>query len=224
LFIGSTFRTRTEGLDAAALDELKGVAIQTQVLALAAVAEGLHRRLFEETKRVPSLSDNKIGKMRRAARQAALPVLTDPPFNDDDRSEFANAIQEAFGHINDQTFLNRMADLLSDARKAIPGIGAAFADWPGAVSAARNILVHQPTLPGDVTADQFVDLLIALSYSIAWVLRTNLLNEAGIDSRTLQEAYRESSVYGHHIANTRTLLEGGPYAAAPELPFSGASV
>jgi hypothetical protein len=112
-----------------------------------------------------------------------------------------------------------MADLLSDARKAIPEIASAFADWPDAVSTARNILAHQPTSPPSITPEQFIDLLVALSYSIAWVLRTNLLNEAGFDPQTLQDAYRDSSSYGHHLANTRSLLNGDPYAAAPASPI-----
>ena len=77
-----------------------------------------------------------------------------------------------------------------------------------------------PTLPPSVTPEQFIDLLVALGYSIAWVLRTNLLNEAGFDPQTLQDAYRDSSSYGHHLANTRSLLNGGPYAAGPALPLT----
>lgn len=212
------FRARTDGLDAAALDELDGVAIQTQVLALAAVAEGLHRRLFDGKRRIPGLSNNKIGKMRRAARGAALPLLPDPQFSDGERAEFANAVQDAFASINEQTFRSRMADLLNDARMAIPEIGAAFADWPDAVSAARNILVHQPALPPSVTSDQFLELLIALSYSISWVLRTNLLNEAGFDPLTLQRAYHDSSAYRHHVTNTRMSLADGPFGADSDVP------
>ena len=64
------FRNRTDGLDAAALDELKGVAKQTQVLMLAAIAEGLHRRLFEEKKRVEALSETRL---RRCVVQQGRP-------------------------------------------------------------------------------------------------------------------------------------------------------
>ena len=98
---------------------------------MAAARRSAHRRLRrEKKKRVERLSDNKIGKMRRAAREAVLSLMPDPTFNDDDRSEFATAIREAFGFINDQTFRSRMADLLSDARKAMPEIAAAFAVSP----------------------------------------------------------------------------------------------
>jgi hypothetical protein len=208
------FRRETQGLDAAVLDELPGVAIQTHVLTLGSVAEGIHRRLFGKGKnRVDRLSNNKIDKMRRAARDAGLALMTGSEFTDDHRTEFGKSISEAFGHINDQTFRSRMDDLLTDARRSIPSLGAGFTDWPDAVSTARNILAHQPSLPDNVDDDQFLDLLIALSYSIAWVLRTNLLNKANFGSDAMQEGYRDSSAYGHHLANTRTLLADGPWAA-----------
>ncbi|QLL08997.1 HEPN domain-containing protein [Mycobacterium vicinigordonae] len=211
------FRGTTQGLDAAVLDELPGVAIQTHVLTLGSVAEGLHRRLFgEDEKRVKGLSSKKIEKMRSLAREAALTKMTQPEFTDEDRAEFGKAINEGFSHINEQTFRSRMNDLLTDAQRSIPSLGRGFADWPDAVSTARNILAHQPSLPKNIDDEQFLDLLIALSYSITWVLRTNMLNKAGFDSPTMQEGYRYSSSYGHHLANTRTLLAGSPWAAAPD--------
>lgn len=208
------FRRATQGLDAAVLDDLPGIAIQTQVLTLASVAEGLHRRLFtDKGKRVKALADSRIAKMRRLAREAALTGMEGSDFTNEDRAEFSKAINEAFGHINEQTFRSRMDDLITDARRSIPSLGAGFADWPDAVSEARNRMAHQPSLPDDVDDRQFLDLLIALNYSIAWVLRTNLLNKAGFDALTMQKGYSDSSSYGHHLANTRSMLAGGPWAA-----------
>lgn len=209
-------RKRTDGLDAAVLDELRGAAIQTQVLTLGSVAEGLHRRLFDEKKRIPSLSPGKTEKLRRAARVAGLELLNDGAFTDNDRAEFADMIQEAFGHINDQTFRRRMADLLQQAQDSIPEIAAPFADWPTAVAYARNTLAHQGTNQDVDQTEQFIDLLIALSYSIAWILRTNLLRRAGFDNATLREAYRLSSAYNHHITNCRRALANGPYGAVEQ--------
>ena len=138
-------RARTDALDAAAIDELDGVAIQTEVLTLGAIAEGLHHRLFDEKKRIPEFTDNHRDKTRRKARQAALELRTDPPFTDADREEFQEMMQDAFSHINDQTFRSRMADLIADAQTSIPNIAAAFDDWPDAVSSARNTLAHEGT-------------------------------------------------------------------------------
>jgi hypothetical protein len=77
----------------------------------------------------------------------------------------------------------------------------------------RNILARQGTQSDADSIDQVYDILIALSYSIAWLLRTVLLVEAGFDAATLQEAYRCSSAYNHHIT-TREICA----AAALTLP------
>jgi hypothetical protein len=147
---------------AAAIAVLDGIAIEAQVLTLAAVAEGLHRKLFDDSER---------------------------------------------------TFRSRMDDLIEDAQGSVPGIAVNFSDWPAAVKDARNTLAHEGTGPGDPSG-QFVDLLIALGYSVPWVLRTVLLKQAGFDAPSLQAGYADSSRYNHHITNTRYLLAGSPYAAS----------
>jgi len=213
-------RKRSGALDAAAIDDFQGVSIQTEVLTLAAVAEGLHRRIFDGRKCVPAISTEDLAETRRAARGAALACLRDldrsdrNPFTADDLAEFKRAMNDSFAFMNELTFRTRMAEIASTAKAAIPDIVTAFADWPKAVKDARNILAHQRALPYSESIDQFYDLLIALTYSIAWVLRTVLLVEAGIDAPTLQAAYRQWSQYTHHLANTRSLLAGSRYAAS----------
>ena len=217
------FRRRSNGLDAAAIDDLRGVAIQTAVLTLAAVAEGLHRRLYPDEKRVAALSRGDLKKAGEAARQAAITAVRDidrsdrTPLLESDLAEFESAMKDAFNHINESTFRTRMTDLMSTAQAAVPNIVTAFAEWPKAVAEARNVLAHQGTESDIDATDQFHDSLIALSYSISWVLRTVLLVEAGFDATTLRDAYRLSSAYNHHITNARNFLRGGPYAA----PSSG---
>jgi hypothetical protein len=105
-----------------------------------------------------------------------------------------------------------MNDLIADAKASIPGIDINFSNWAKAVKDARHTLAHEGTGPADPTG-QFVDLLVALGYSIPWVLRTVLLKQAGFDAPTLQAGYADSSRYNHHITNTRYLLAGSPYAA-----------
>ncbi|MBO0881241.1 MAG: hypothetical protein J2P17_13010 [Mycobacterium sp.] len=212
-------RKRTLGLDAAAIAVLDGMAIEAQVLTLVAGAEGLHRKLFDDKKRVPALEQNDVTQARRAARQAALDRVREidrsgrAPLTDADLTEFKQAINDAFSFLNERTFRSRMSDLIEDAQSSIPGIAVNFSNWPAAVTDARNTLAHRGTGPGDPTG-QFVDLLIALGYSIPWVLRTVLLKQAGFNPPALQAAYADSSRYNHHITNTRYLLAGSPYAAS----------
>lgn len=213
------FRKRSGALDAAAVDSGHGTTIQTEVLTLAAVAEGLHRRLFDKKKRVPALSKSDVKRAKEVARKAAIERLQGldrgqrQPLTEADLDEFKDAMEQAFSFLNEVTFSTRMADLVGMAQSAIPDIVGEFADWPDAVKYARNILAHQGTQPPGETLDQFHDLLIALGYSIAWVLRTVLLVKAGFDGATLQPAYDDYSRYTHHIANVRNLLAGSSYAA-----------
>src|ERR1700733_8795336 len=99
---GIDVRKRTSGLDVAAIAVLDGVAIGAQVLTLAAVAEGLHRKLFDEKKRVPALKPSDVTQTRRAARQAALDRVREidrsgrRPLPDADVAEFKQALNDAF--------------------------------------------------------------------------------------------------------------------------------
>jgi ApeA N-terminal domain 1 len=142
-------RKRTRGLDAAAIAELEGVAIQTEVLALAAVAEGLHRKLFDDKKRVPALEQNDVRQARRAARKVALDSVRDadrsgrPALTGADLAEFKQAINDAFSFLNEPTFRSRMTDLIEDAQSSIPNIAVNFRDWPAAVKHARDTLAHE---------------------------------------------------------------------------------
>ena len=122
-------------------------------------------------------------------------------------------MSDALSRVNGRTLRSRMKDLAKVAEHAVPGITTSFRDWPDAVVYARNILAHQGTKSLD-EFETFLELLIALKYSLAWVLRTVLLDRAGIDPVALQDGYKHSSAYRLHLANVRLhLLASGRHAA-----------
>lgn len=210
-------RTVSDGLDAAVVDELNGVAIQTQVLALSAVAEGLHRKLFSDSaraKRVPAISKEICTQACNAARDAAVAAVAGDQFTNDERAEFGQAVTEALAHVNERTFRSRMQELVGVAERAVPGITESFKNWPDAVVHARNTLAHRATHSLGDEFEASLELLIAVEYSLRWVLRTVLLHRAGIDSAAIQNGYKESSAYRYHLANVRQhLLASGQYVA-----------
>ena len=132
--------------------------------------------------------------------------LAGDQFTEDDRAEFGQAVSEALAHINDRTFRSRMQELVDVAEHSVPGITDSFKDWPGTVVKVRNTLAHHgtPSLGGEFEA--FIDLLIAIKHSLRWVLRTVLLDRAGIDPSTIQDGYKDSSAYGFHLANVKQHL------------------
>jgi hypothetical protein len=210
-------RKDSDGLDAAVIDDRSGDTIQTRVLSLSAVAEGLHRKLFADpahAKRVSAVSKRVCADARDAARAAAVAVLEGDQFTDEDRAEFAKAMDDALSHVNERTFRSRMRDLVDIAERVVPGITESFKDWPDAVCKARNTLAHQGNESLD-DFEMFFELLVAVQYSLVWVLRTVLLDRAGIDPETIQFGYRwNGTAYGMHLANVRShLLASGRYAA-----------
>ncbi|ULP40049.1 hypothetical protein MJO55_28315 (plasmid) [Mycolicibacterium rufum] len=212
------FRRRSNGLDAAALDDLTGVAIQTSVLTLAAVAEGLHRRLYPDKKRVAALSRTDLRAARKAARVAALAAVRSidrddrPELTEADLTAFGEAMNNAFAFINESTFRTMMDDLVGTAVSAVPGIVAEFADWPAAIHSVRNILAHRGTEDDLDAHDGFINTLVAASYSLRWVLRTVLLVQAQVNPANIVGAYELSSAYHHHQTNVRELLAGTTHA------------
>ena len=163
---------------------------------------------------MPAVSKKICANAREAARDAAVAVLAEGQFTDDERAEFGQAVTEKLAHVNDRTFRSRMQDLVDVAGHAVPGITDSFRDWSDAVVNSRNTLAHQGTQSLGDEFEAFIDLLIAVRYSLSWVLRTVLLDHAGIDPSTIQDGYRDSSAYGYHLANVRQhLLASGPFAA-----------
>jgi len=96
------------------------------VLTLAAVAEGLHRRLCHDKKRIPALSTGDLAQIRRGARNAALDRIAEldqsdrQPVTDGDLAELGRAINDSFVYMNGMTFQSTMADLANTAEAAIP--------------------------------------------------------------------------------------------------------
>jgi hypothetical protein len=72
------FRTRTDGLDAAARDELKGVTIQTQVLTLASNRRGPSSTAIRREEACRSVVGQQDYEDGSGSRQAALPLMPDP--------------------------------------------------------------------------------------------------------------------------------------------------
>lgn len=75
-----------------------------------------------------------------------------------DLTAFGEALNSAFGDINESRLRTMMDDLVDTAVAAVPGIVAEFADWPAAIHLVSNILAHRGTRDAH---DQFINTLIA---------------------------------------------------------------
>ncbi|MEU5844508.1 HEPN domain-containing protein [Rhodococcus sp. NPDC047139] len=193
-----------DGLASAVADPVRG-AIQAQALTMCAVAEGLHRRLCPVTSRFPGLSGNARDRVRRAARTAGAEMLEQKGF---DREVSEKALNEALSHFDELPYRRRLEQLQDSAECAVPEIVADFSDWPVQVCSARNQLAHQ-AYTSDASSDGLLLLLIAVDYSLSWVLRTVLLRRAGIPDEVVLRCFDNDARYGLYRANVRSYLDSG---------------
>ncbi|KOS56685.1 HEPN domain-containing protein [Rhodococcus rhodochrous] len=193
-----------DGLASAVADPVRG-AIQAQALTMCAIAEGLHRRLYPATSRFPGLSGKARKDVRRVARTVGVEILEQKGF---DREESEKALNEALSHFDELPYRRRLEQLQGSAECAVPEIVADFSDWPGQVCSARNQLAHQ-AYTSDASSDGLLLLLIAVDYSLSWVLRTVLLRRAGIPDEVVLRCYENDARYGLYRANVRSYLNPG---------------
>lgn len=193
-----------DGLDAAIADDRLADILELRALVLGTIAEGLHRRLFDEKVRFPGLTRAQKKAVRRAGKEAIAQVLTDLGVvtDPDDFTDLVAAL-------NDMTTRQRLADIKSAVDEAIPGLLEDFDDWPGLVKDTRDYLAHWLLDDDD---DDYLppaeDDKMLVYMSLPWVLRTLLLYQAAkLDSNLMRQGYAEKSEYEMFRANVRAIAD-----------------
>lgn len=217
---------KAEGLIEALAGLDESLPIETQVITLAAVAEGMHRRFHCDKVAFPELNKAQRRAVRKAAKDAATAQLAEFGINDHDRID--PALDGPLAQINDMKFRERMRELAEVARCFDPEIVSDFHDWTKSVAEIRNKFVHQlmddddeceqPWNPEEsrVEKQKFYNLATAVGYSLSWVLKLNLLAHGGferglVSSEILQyEPYEYSRAYvASLISDSAARSKGG---------------
>lgn len=206
---------RLDGLAAPIADPMEGVAVQASTLTYVAIAEGLHRRLYTKTKRFPGITNSQFKAIRSTAASAGL--LEFEAVGCVDMEEAKHALDQALGFLNDVTYRNRLAELIMDARRAVPEIVGSFSDWEQLVKTVRNNLAHQP-VSREPMSEKELDEMIAVNYSVPWVLRIVLLQQAGIDDELIGARVNDNIEFQYYLANTRAILSRADAAGPQKKP------
>ncbi|MEV4714665.1 HEPN domain-containing protein [Micromonospora sp. NPDC049374] len=154
--------------------------LETQVLELTTVAEGLHRRLRPDALR---FSDD-IGRAVRDAAAAAAEEI---------RVGSGEAVKGFLAYVQEIGYGQRLLDLAEMTRPVIPEVTGRTSRWKTAVYNARNDFAHRarPDWFDDSDYDQYVTVAL----SVQWLLRTILLIEAGIPASLLHARFQEHEEY-----------------------------
>lgn len=164
--------------------------LQTQVLVVTPLVEGLHRRMpktFEQSK-FARASPSVLKRIKEASRRAARVTATNRR-NLDPRQVHV-AVMDSVSHFDDVDYVQRATDLMTTVCAVIPEIAESVADLPEHLTKAHHEMAHQLPLNEENEPLEVRNLRWLVVANITpWLLRGLLLLEAGIDPSVLHDRY-----------------------------------
>jgi hypothetical protein len=164
--------------------------LQTQVLVVTPLVEGLHRRMpetFEQSK-FAGASPSALKRIKEAARRAARVTATGRRKLDPQQVHVA--VMNAVSRFDDVDYVQRATDVVTKVCAVIPEIAESVADLPECLTKARHEMAHQ--LPLDEEKEplevRYLRWLVVANIT-PWLLRGLLLLEAGIDPSVLHDRH-----------------------------------
>lgn len=175
------------------------MSIQTRLLVLSVVAEGLHDRVFETRRRFPTVAKSTLRRIRRRlSRAASFEVDT---LGVERSEELSKSVSDALSDLDNMTYAERIKDIGQRAERSVPGVvGISVERWASTVKECRNGLAHMSSRYADLTREQ-LDAYIVSEMSLSWALRIILLQEAGIQEDVLQLRHFNYQPYQFFLAN-----------------------
>ena len=176
------------------VDGLRGsVSLESRVLELTTLAEGLHRRLRPDAQRYPKETGDAI---RDAAIAAALSV-------EDTSADIVNGL---LGFVHEPGYALRLNELARMAEMLAPGVTGKTSKWKNMVYAARNDYAHRARA-GWLDEDD-VDRYLTVAISIQWLLRVVMLAEAGFPSELVAQRVDAHDPFRLFLEQARTWQPG----------------
>jgi hypothetical protein len=166
--------------------------LETQLLELTTAAEGLHRLLLPQSKR---MTDTQADEARNMALEAIKELLDD----------VRDAVKAALNHITDLSYPRRLLDLAQHVGQAVPGVtGNDTAQWKKRVVNTRIGFAH--ALEKGFLSPDNAEESIAVLQSLRWLLTGLLLLQTGIGPATLGNRFKDHESYQLFLEQARTWL------------------
>lgn len=160
--------------------------LETGLLELATVAEGLARRLWPEWNR---FSRDEVDR----GRQSALAAVAEHG------ETMSAAVKGALEHLHEPSYPQRLEKLAQYAGDAVPGVLGRLTEqgrpsrWKEAVVGARIDFAHR--IDQGWLNEASVDRYLALYNSLRWLLTGVLLLETGLEPEAISARLREHQRY-----------------------------
>jgi hypothetical protein len=170
------------------LAHARPITLDTQVLLLTTVAEGLHRRLYRDDVRF----DDKIARDVQQAAAAAVSSV---------HAEAEEAVRGLLGHVEEVGYGKRLLRLAEAVEAAQPGVTGQANRWKNLVFDARNEYAHR--LKTAFLDDRDFDRYLTVALSLRWLLTGVLLLQADVHTNVLAARFREHEPYQRFLADAR---------------------
>ncbi|GAA3251334.1 hypothetical protein GCM10017691_63740 [Pseudonocardia petroleophila] len=164
--------------------------IETQLLELTTVAEGLHRSIFPQEDR---LTVDQAENVRLIVREA---IKSEP-------SRVQDVVNGRFGYIEEMSYPHRLRAIAKEAAVALPEIAGRINRWADAVSTARNRFAHGT---GRGVKEEETDELIGLIESLRWCLTTVLLLNCHTPAQVIADRFKSHQRFEHYTAQVKVSL------------------
>lgn len=164
--------------------------LETQVLELTTVAEGLHSRLFPDERR---MDDETVREIRKRVREA-LRVQ-------DERDR--NVVNGVLTHLHEPSYRRRLYQLAELSEKLLPGATGDTVKWSKRVEVSRNRFAHRAH--GFFT-ELNIDEEATVVESLRWVLAGVLLTQTEVTSDLVRSRVGSLQSYQLFLSRARTQL------------------
>lgn len=164
--------------------------IETQVLELTTVAEGIHRTLFPEDVR---MSEEDADRLRTLVAAAIT--------EEDDRHQ--QIVNGSLSHLEEASYKQRLKRVVAEVAAAMPGVCGKDNRWVNTVYDARNSFAHRKQ---GFLEEELIDEFYAVSQSLRWVLMGVLLLQSGLSAETLAAAVQQNQQYQLFLDHMRSSL------------------
>ncbi|MEU0077710.1 HEPN domain-containing protein [Micromonospora tulbaghiae] len=175
-----------------ALSNERNATLDTQVLELTTVAEGLHRDLHPEQERMSREDAARIRKLVGAA----LKDESDPRYKDIVSGTVLNFLQEP-------NYKSRLSRLVEDVSEAMPDLCGDHKQWVDRANSARNSFAHRKD---GFIHESLIDEMYVLSQSMKWLFWGVLLLRSGVPADVLREKLKSNQRYIHFLRYARSTV------------------
>ncbi|MEV8613126.1 HEPN domain-containing protein [Amycolatopsis sp. NPDC051373] len=163
------------------------VNLETELLEMTTVAEGLHARLYPDQVRL----DQETCSAVEAAVRAAVDHMGD---------QVKNIVRGKLSHLEEPGYTLRLKTLAKRLERVAPAIYGKPNKWAEEVSTIRNGYAHRT---GGFLDSDAIDGLITILESLRWLLRCVLLLEAGISEETLSDSIARSAEFSFFMHRSK---------------------